>query len=1057
MSVPRNNLDDLRRRRTNNPILTPATPPVAQKVSKFKPAKSTISLENVTVRKPVSALPSFSTPGFGRGKPTPLRTSATVDNTTSYVDVSSAESTPLNVSTSSIPVKRTSSDNSFELDSPASSKRARVDQIHGKENVFVPDLRDKGKGRARCFTRPFERGLPNATKLPTSGEQTRATSSISLSDNSPPRAFPLDWSDLFTKSDSQLRILLDATLECRSQLSELTSNCGLDEDQATDTVLYRSLDKVIQDRLSAIKAVRKARERGEQPTLPPPTWINGIAASSPAPSTPAAFSRFTTPKSDDSAASTVFSSKVQETSVTSTYNTTTTFVSSAESRAAPDFGNDDLWNDLHDVPDMSTCMDPSSSTTHPIPSTPHLSPPLRNASTSMSIVHPTNHAHSLTTTKYYPEIIRTLNKVFELNSFRENQLEAITAAMEGRDLFVLMPTGGGKSLCFQLPALCKTGVTKGVTVVISPLISLMKDQPVVSDPEKIDSSNSLKHTLRELHRDKQLARFVIDEAHCISTWGRDFRDSYKNLDCLRREFPGVPIIALTATANEQVEMDIIDRLGIQGCTRLRQSFNRPNLNYEVRPKNKSVVADIAEFIQQKYHKETGVIYCSTKAQCEDLAKKLRDTHKLSAQHYHGGMPQAEKASAQEEWQKGYCKIIVATVAFGMGIDKANVRFVIHHSVPSSLANYYQETGRAGRDGNPADCILYYTGADCFRKLHLIRNPPKDTDREKTPEQIHREEDAFRRVMEYCQNEVDCRRVQVLGYFGETFHPQNCHQLCNNCRDPTAEIKEDLTEVAVNAIKLMQALANNGSQLTKSQFVDVMRGTLEKAEVFINGRERLILSFRAGSATTAKRPKKIKADSRSTSYAEPASAVRRTKKAHELEEDPIALFADDDDDEPEFVDDIIKPVRSTKALSKPLYIKSPMVLASDSENEDMPDPDVENSCHKALLRLRQSIIGEHGLDSLADILHDEALGMLSTMLPNDINSFSEVLKDAGVDVAEIQAYTRRFLSVCIKHHLLRVQRDSATALKPRSVTELHKKFEYQSASASKPTSASRSRR
>ncbi len=440
-----------------------------------------------------------------------------------------------------------------------------------------------------------------------------------------------------------------------------------------------------------------------------------------------------------------------------------------------------------------------------------------------------------------PDVKAALRARFHLTGFRQNQLEAINATLGGKDAFVLMPTGGGKSLCYQLPSIIQSGRTRGVTIVISPLLSLMQDQvqhlqklkiqaflingevttehrqlildslqePNVEQfiqllyvtPEMLSKSQVIINAFRRLHRQGRLARIVIDEAHCVSQWGHDFRPDYKALGEVRRQFTGVPVMALTATATENVKLDVINNLGMHACEVFTQSFNRPNLIYEVRPKGKAkeVLDSMAETIKSSYRRQSGIIYCLSRKNCETIAEKLRKEYKIEAHHYHAGMAPTDKAKVQKLWQAGKYHVIVATIAFGMGIDKPDVRFIFHHTIPKSLEGYYQETGRAGRDAVISGCYLYYGYQDTKALNHMIEEG------EGNPEQKARQRQMLKDVVQFCENKSDCRRVQVLRYFSEHFRAEDCKARCDNCMSNSVFESQDFTDSASSVIRLVEQM------------------------------------------------------------------------------------------------------------------------------------------------------------------------------------------------------------------------------------------------------------
>lgn len=456
------------------------------------------------------------------------------------------------------------------------------------------------------------------------------------------------------------------------------------------------------------------------------------------------------------------------------------------------------------------------------------------------------------------DVKTVLRDRFHLRGFRPNQLEAINATLGGKDTFVLMPTGGGKSLCYQLPSVITSGSTRGLTIVVSPLLSLMQDQvfhlrrlginasvlngetsaderrsilnalsgwdPDLMDllyitPEMINKNQKLIRSLEQLHQRRKLARIVIDEAHCVSQWGHDFRPDYKELGELRPRFLGVPVMALTATATENVKVDVIHNLNIEGCQIFSQSFNRPNLTYEViQKKGIELLESIADTITTSYSGQSGIVYCLSRKACEKVAADLRQKYRIKASHYHAGMTSDERANVQQQWQSGKCHVIVATIAFGMGIDKPDVRFVIHHSLPKSLEGYYQETGRAGRDGKRSGCYLYYGYKDTMVIKRMIDSG------EGSAEQKSRQRQMLRNVVQFCENRSDCRRVQILAYFNEYFRREDCNASCDNCKSDSVFELRDYSEYAAAAVALVRHLQFIlKERVTLLYCVDLFRG------------------------------------------------------------------------------------------------------------------------------------------------------------------------------------------------------------------------------------------
>ncbi|MEX1192684.1 MAG: DNA helicase RecQ [Brumimicrobium sp.] len=457
------------------------------------------------------------------------------------------------------------------------------------------------------------------------------------------------------------------------------------------------------------------------------------------------------------------------------------------------------------------------------------------------------------------ELNRALRKYFGYDQFRGDQEEIITNILEGKNTFVIMPTGGGKSMCYQLPAL----LSEGTAIIVSPLIALMKNQ--VDAIRNVSEDDAVAHVLNsslsktETNKVKaditagktkllyvapesltkqanidfftsvEISFFAIDEAHCISEWGHDFRPEYRRLREIFEAISNVPIIALTATATPKVQQDIQKNLNMVDAKVFKASFNRDNLYYEVRPK-KDVEKEIIKYIRKRKG-QSGIIYCLSRKKVEQLAEILR-VNGINALAYHAGMDASTRGRHQDMFLMEDVDVIVATIAFGMGIDKPDVRFVIHHDIPKSLESYYQETGRAGRDGGVGECVAFYAYKDIEKLEKFLQGKPV------AEQEVGRQ--LLFEIVSYAETSI-CRRQYLLHYFGEEYDASNCSEMCDNCRNPKekTEGKEDVVKLlnAVKELKEMQRANHICSFLSGEETTEIKSYRHDQLPHFAAGKEK----------------------------------------------------------------------------------------------------------------------------------------------------------------------------------------------------------------------------
>jgi ATP-dependent DNA helicase RecQ len=584
---------------------------------------------------------------------------------------------------------------------------------------------------------------------------------------------------------------------------------------------------------------------------------------------------------------------------------------------------------------------------------------------------------------------------FGFDQFLPLQEEIIRWVLAKKDAFVLMPTGGGKSLCFQLPAL----LLPGLTLVISPLIALMKDQVDALQanglPAEFINSTLSYAEIEQIQRQAQAGKIkilyvaperlavsefqhflqqitvsliAIDESHCISEWGHDFRPDYRNLKTLRDIFPKVPVMALTATATLKVREDIISQLSLEQAQIFISSFNRPNLSYAVLPKKDSYEQLIN--LLRKHQQDSAIIYCFSRKDTEHLAADLRNEG-FKALPYHAGLESEARRTNQEKFIRDEVQIIVATIAFGMGIDKPDVRLVIHYSLPKSIEGYYQETGRAGRDGLPSRCVLFFSYADKIKQQYFIRQIENEAERQNAYQKLEQ-------MVAYGEL-ATCRRAHLLAYFGEAYQPGKCDG-CDVCLSPPEEF-----DATIISQKIMSAILRTGEQFGVGYIIDVLRGA----------RNQKILEREHDKLSVYGIVKDFSKEDLRHLIGQLVS-----RKLIEKHGDEFPLLG------------IGQPGRDFLKNREEIYLPKFKSNGKAPQPSDAPEAGYDQELFEQLRRLRKNLADEKGVPPFV-VFGDLALRQMALYLPQSAENFAKIsgvgaekLKQYGAIFTEvIQAYAR----------------------------------------------------